>query len=118
LLVVSGILVGMLQGTLRNRRQLHSERNARQADFLLQAGMERAEFQLSTNARYQGEIWQLPSEAIIGKGEGRVTIEISPRANSKQLQIQVAAEYPLGDLSSVRRSRTFLIPSEHPSQLE
>lgn len=118
LLVVMSILAVMLQGTLRVRRQLHTERDARQAQFLLQAGIDRAAFQVSRDANYRGELWKLPPDAIIGKGKGQVTIDVSPGADLRPLQVRVVAEYPVGDTLSVRRSRTFLIPSEQLSKSE
>ena len=109
LLVVMGMLGTMLQGTLRAHRQLHRERDLRQTELLLQAGSDRAVYRLANETNYRGETWNLPADAIADKGEGRVTIEISPVDGQAARKAKVVAEYPLGGETSIRRSRTFQV---------
>jgi hypothetical protein len=109
LVVVMGILGSMLKGTLLAHRQLHSERDLRQTELLLQAGSERARFRLANETNYRGETWNLPSDAIANNAQGRVTIEVSPGNGQATRKVQIAAEYPLGAETSIRRSRTFQI---------
>ena len=78
LLVVMSILVGMLQGSLKARRQLLTERDARQADLLLQAGVNRAQWQLARSAQYRGEVWTLSADQVVDRGEATVTIKTIP----------------------------------------
>lgn len=111
LLVVTGLLGTLLQGTLRAHRQLHAERDRIQTDLLLQAGMDRAAFRLANEPSYRGETWNLPAAAILGTREGRVTIVASRDSEQTPWKVQVMAEYPLGNDLSIRRSRTFEIPS-------
>jgi hypothetical protein len=111
LLVVTGLLGTMLQGTLRAHRQLHTERDRRQTDLLLQAGMDRAAFRLANEPDYRGETWDLPAAAILGTREGRVTIAASHDSEQAPWQVYVLAEYPFGNDLSIRRSRTFEIMS-------
>lgn len=112
LLIVMTLLGSMLQGTLRVRRQLHAERDLRQTELLLQAGADRAAYRLATAADYRGETWMLPAEAIVGRGEGQVTIAASRNATDQPWQLHVVAEYPLGSESSIRRSHTYLVQSK------
>jgi hypothetical protein len=102
-----GILGSMLKGTLLAHRQLHSERDLRQTDLLLQAGSDRARYRLASETNYRGETWSLPANAIADNGHGRVTIEISPADGQAARTAQVVAEYPLGGETSIRRSHTF-----------
>ena len=118
LLVVMGILGAMLQGTLRAHRQLHRERDLRQAELLLQAASDRARYRLSNEPDYRGETWDLPADAIADKGAGRVTIEISPPDGQSVQKTQLVAEYPLGGETSIRRSRTFQIQTQQPLKQE
>ena len=111
LLIVTAMLSTMLQGALRARRQLHRERDLRQAELLLQAGVERAAFRLSGEMNYRGEEWKLPAEAIVGSGAGRVTIETT-RDAGESWQVKVAAEYPVGGETSIQRTRAFSIPTQ------
>jgi hypothetical protein len=109
LLVVMALIGSLLQGTLRARRQLHAERDRRQAELLLQAGIDRAALRLAGEADYRGETWELPAESISGVAAGQVTIETSRAANDSPWQIHAVAEYPAGSPRSVRRSRTILV---------
>ncbi len=111
LLIVVGLLGTMLQGTLLVHRQLHTERDRRQTELLLQAGMDRAAFRLASEIDYRGETWNLPAASILGTRDGRVTIETSRESDQQPWQVRVLAEYPLGNDLSIRRSRTFEIPS-------
>jgi hypothetical protein len=112
LLVVMGILANMLKGTLRAHRQLHRERDLRQTELLLQAGSDRAAFQLASDPKYSGETWNLPADTFVDKGEGRVTIQISPVEGQAARRVYLMAEYPFGGELSIRRSRTFQLPTQ------
>jgi Tfp pilus assembly protein PilX len=116
LVVVMAMLGSMLTGTLRARRQLHAERDRRQTELLLQAGLERAAFQLGRDAAYRGESWELAADDVVGTGEGKVTIAASREADDQPWQINVVAEYPRGSPLSVRRSQTFTLSAKTPRQ--
>src|SRR5258708_3419668 len=111
LLIVVGIIGNMLRGALRDRRALLAERDLRETELILQAGVDRAAYRLAGDPDYHGETWRPTAEQILGRGAGEVTIETSREAADKPWQIRVVAEYPLGGELSVRRSRTLLIPS-------
>ena len=109
LVVVMALIGALLQGTLRARRQLHVERDRRQAELLLQAGLDRAALRLASETNYRGESWELPPESITGGGPGRVTMEAARESEDKPWQLHVVAEYPAGSEHSIRRSRTILV---------
>ncbi|MEX2316010.1 MAG: hypothetical protein WD669_02590 [Pirellulales bacterium] len=109
MLVVITILGGMLQGTLRARRQLHTQRDLRQTELLVEAGADRAAFRLARDLDYRGETWKLSSEQIVGRGDGQVTLTASRASDDQPWQLRVIAEYPLGGEFSIQRSRTFVI---------
>jgi hypothetical protein len=111
LLLVMALVALLLQGTLRARRQLRAERDRRQAEFLLTAGIERAAQRLAAEADYRGETWDLPAEAIVGTSTGQVTIRAARAEASDPWQVHVVAEYPLGSELSIRRTRTVLVSS-------
>jgi hypothetical protein len=118
LLVVMALLGNLLLGTLRTSRRLHAERDLRQCELLLQAGMDRAAFRLAKEADYRGETWTLPAAAIAGTGDGQVTVEVTREVDSKPRQLSIVAEYPVGGERSIRRSRTILIRSQTPQSQE
>jgi hypothetical protein len=109
LLIVMSMLGTMLRSTLRTGRQLHVERDRQQAEFLLQAGADRAAQLLASNPEFRGDMWTLPAEAILGRGGGTVTTSLTRESDEAPWQLQVVAEYPLGRDFSIRRSRTFLV---------
>jgi hypothetical protein len=108
LLIVTSIIGTMLQGALRTRRQLHAERDRRQVQLLLQAGIERAARRLSTETGYTGDTWDLTSDSIINHGAGRVTAKVSP-SESGEASIEVTAEFPVDRDFPIRRSRTIQV---------
>ena len=109
LLILTGMIGTMLQTSLRARRQLRTERELIQCKLLLQAGMDRAAFRLSSDSEYAGETWEVPAEALAGSGEGQVTIEASRESDDEPWSVRVVAEYPLGSEHSIRRSKTITI---------
>ncbi len=114
LLVIMGLLAAMLQGTLRNHRKLRLDRDLRQAELLLQAGCDRAAYQLTKEKEYKGETWDLPAAEITGKRDGRVTIEIQSGEGQAARTARVVAEYPLDGETSIRRTRIFQIINNLP----
>jgi len=109
LLIVTSIIGSMLQSALRARRQLHTERDRRQTELLLEAGADRAALRHAAEPDFRGETWNLPAESIVGRGDGRVTTEVSRAADDQPWQVRVVAEYPLGRDFPIRRSHTFPI---------
>jgi hypothetical protein len=110
------MLGGMLLAAVRSTRQLRRERDLRQCEHLLQAGIDRAAQRLTSDSAYRGETWSLPAPQIVGTADGRVAIEVADKEGRTQ-QVTVVAEYPLGDETSIRRSRTIVIPPRtQPSQ--
>jgi type II secretory pathway component PulK len=118
LLIVMTMLGSMLLATLRSARQLRAERDLRQCELLLLAGVDRAVFRLGKEMDYRGEIWALPAAAIALHGDGLVTIEVSPHPADESPQVTVIAEYPTGSEHSIRRSRTIQIQSKMPQPEE
>lgn len=111
LLVVMSLLGSMLLSALRSTRQLHAERDLRQCELLLQAGVDRAWLRIARESEYAGETRELAPADIINQGAGQITIAVQPATAQTPRQLQVTAEYPVGNEFSVRRSRTLSLPS-------
>lgn len=117
LAIIVAMIGSMLVAALAASRQLRAERDLRQCELLLQAGLDRAAHRLATERNYRGEIWNLSAEQIGGAGEGQVTIELAPRSDEELRQITIVGEYPAGGETSIRRSRTITLPlNTSPSQ--
>jgi hypothetical protein len=112
LAIVVAMLGVMLRAALLAQRQLHVERDRRQCELLLEAGLDRAALELAQQGEYRGETWRLPADAVLGTAEGQVTIAVARPADAQPSQISVTAEYPLGSEHSIRRSRTIWIDSQ------
>jgi hypothetical protein len=113
--IVMALLGSMLLAALRSSRQLHAERDLRQCELLLAAGLDRVAYRLAKDTDYRGETWTLPAGAIVAVGDGQVTIEVAEATQQQAPQLRVVAEYPTGSETSVRRSRTILLPFKTPS---
>ncbi len=118
LLIVVAIVGSMLQSAIRARRELLTERDCRQSQLLLAAGADRAAARLAAEPTYRGDVWELPAEAIIGRGAGRVTTEVSRAGSEGPWQVHVVAEYPTDRGLSIRRSHTFQLNSSMNSSQE
>jgi len=112
LLIVVALLGALLQGTLRARRQLPMQRDLRQCELLVAAGIERAADRLSKEAEYRGETWSVPADDSIGMAAGQVTIALSRPGSDQPWEARIIAEYPLGGEHSIRRSRTISLPAK------
>ena len=109
LLVVTSIIGSMLKTALKARQELRVERDCQQADLLLECGDERVVAQLAAQPGFRGDTWDVPAEAIVGNGRGRVTSRVSQSEGDHSLQVRVTAEYPLDRDFPIHRSRTFQI---------
>lgn len=100
LLLVMALLATMVKSTLMHRSQLRTEKHARQAQLMVEAGLVRAIQELQSNPDYQGETWSLGS--LAGK-EARVSIAIRQSEDTVPT-ILVTAQFPGDGTHSVRRS--------------
>lgn len=119
--VVMGIVGTLLRSALSARRQLRVERDLRQVELLLEAGVDRAVAKLAANPNYDGETWSIPAMEILSDGDGEVVIEFptaelptetaseSEDEAAASRRVRIAAEYPVGGLTAVRRTRTFVM---------
>ena len=116
--IVMALVGSLLLTALQSNRQLHLERDRRQCELLLEAGIARAKSHVSANEKYAGETWRLPAEQITGNAEGQVTIEVVPDPVNSQNALHIVAEYPLIGEMSIRRSQTIYVPFTRPTRQE
>lgn len=110
--VVIAIIGVMFSSSLRTRRQLHSERDLRQVELLLDAGLRRAVARIAADESYLGETWRLPADQLLQHGAAEVTITAAPAndsADSASTEVTIAARYPLNVPLTVQRTRTFSV---------
>lgn len=104
LAVVAGALLRM--SLIQEQRELADEQRA-QADWLVEAGAERAWARLSGDPGYKGETWEIDAESL-GGDSGKVVIEVGAGEGEEAARtVRVEAEYPSGVARSVRSSKSF-----------
>jgi hypothetical protein len=106
LVVIILICGALLRVSLAERKLVRSEEDRLQAEWLVEAGLERGAARLTDNASYTGESWKLSAEDLGGPDPGLVTIvvETSPEQPG-QRALSVRAEYPAGSSRAVRQSK-------------
>ncbi len=115
LAIIVAMVGSMLVAALAASRQLRAERDLRQCELLLQAGADRAAYRLASERSYRGETWTVSADKLAGSGDGQVTMELTSAPEQNTQQLHILAEYPAGSEISIRRSRTFTIPSKQSS---
>jgi hypothetical protein len=135
LLVVSSLVLSMVKRSLDDRRQLRREHDLQQVELLVDAGLRRAAIRLAADADFDGETWDIPAAELNGHSDARVVIEVAPARSDESPTdaasteessedepageaqvIRVAAEYPFGSETSMRRTRTVTIrPQSDPT---
>jgi len=110
LLIIGSLAGTMLQSALVARRQLEVESDARQAELLLQAGLDRARVRLANEPDYRGETWKSRVGGDSHEGQVKIVLMKDERHTANRIELlrsyaQITAEFPLGSERSVRRSQ-------------
>jgi hypothetical protein len=104
--VVAAILFSILQGVIRQHRQILTGRQQLQAQWLAQAGVDRAVAQLHKSADYHGENWRVPADQLDGASPADVKISIEPVPDHPDdRHLTVEANTSPDSIHSVRRTR-------------
>jgi hypothetical protein len=114
-LAVASILMMVQIRSLLNTNNVERHRmNDIQARSIAAAAIDRAIRQIELSADFQGEVWEVTSEQIVGSGAGRVTIAASTTENDTT--IEVVAIYPVESTfrSTVRRTKRIVFESPTP----
>jgi len=109
MLVAMSLLAAMLQGTLRAKRQLRAERDLRQTELLVEAGLGRAAWRLSHDGEYRGETWNVPAGEFASRDDAQIIITVKPAAAGQSKQVDIVARYPADGPLSIQRTRTFSV---------
>lgn len=108
LVLVTLISAVMLKSSLARRDRARLEAYLIQADWLVEAGLERAYVQLSEDREYQGETWEIPAESLGGR-HAIVQIKVDSSAELLPIKVDIEAEYPSGTIQKTRRVGHYLI---------
>ncbi|MEW4569889.1 hypothetical protein AB1L88_18645 [Tautonia sp. JC769] len=107
------VVVGLLRVSKARSDQLRRVEWRCQADWLVEAGLERAAARLGADRDYGGETWRIPGESLGGSRSAEVVITRLPAGDdgAEPVRVQVRADYPADGFveDRARRSRTFAI---------
>ncbi len=109
MVVAMALVVSTTRSALRARREVRTQRQLRQVEFVLEAGIQRAARQLSNHAEYRGETWNLSPTATAGLDSVQVEIEVSSIDGARPRQVKVVARLPAESPTLIQRSYTFPI---------
>ncbi len=113
--LVCFVLVMMITGVLlqlvrTERLQSQGEERRLQAEWLAEAGLERASARLARNRQYKGETWDIAAEDLGGRDAGLVTIVVeTPKNEPTHRLVTVEADYPVEPERRARQRRSLAI---------
>jgi hypothetical protein len=87
---------------LAQHRRLQMDQMRLQTARLAEAGVRRAVLRRKADPQYDGEVWQLPKNALGRSRTAQVTIDVIPTANNGALVYEAVAQFPA---SSDRRAQ-------------
>jgi len=115
ILITISIGLGLVQTALQSRRQALQWQRQKQAQWLAEAGIERAAAQLADSADYRGETWKLTADELGGRFDGEVRIELEPAGDNggNNYQLTVVADYPAESEQRIRSRKTITIARQN-----
>ena len=106
LAVIAAICGSLIRVVYAQRQRTRLEERKLQAEWLAEAGLERAAAKLINSQDYSGEIWQIAAAEFAGRGGGSVKISVEKIADqpAKRL-VRVQADYPADSDGRARHSK-------------
>jgi type II secretory pathway component PulK len=95
-LALAGVmLLSVTRQAAITHRGLQSVERRLQAEWLAEAGLERAVVRLAAEAKYRGETWLVPASTLDGQHDAEVRIQVLPVAGrADRSAIRLEADYP------------------------
>jgi hypothetical protein len=108
LMILGGFSLTLARTLASKRRILRNEEQRIQAEWLAEAGIERAAARWKATGEATAETWMIPPEELGGRGGGKVTIAFDPpMPESKSRHVRITAEYPVDEASQALIHREF-----------
>ena len=105
--IIGGVLVKVM---VAQRQQTRIEERMLQAQWLAEAGLERAAAKLADSTDYAGETWQIAATEFAGRGEAtvKITVEsVTGKLNKRQVKVQ--ADFPADSSARARQSKQAVV---------
>jgi hypothetical protein len=109
LAVATLTFVSVARLALAQRQQARVEWWKLQADWLAEAGLERAAATLKLNPAYQGETWKLAPDDLGGPEGGAVVITVEPAPRPDRRTIRAEAVDPDDPIDRARHAKEIVI---------
>jgi type II secretory pathway component PulK len=110
LIAVSVLVVNWLKSASFVREQLRSAERRLQADWLVEAALDRAATQLAKNETYTGETWKITAAELGGADSATIEIKVTPGTNAAAHRtIHVAADFPADSLHQVHKTKDITV---------
>jgi len=108
LMILGGFSLTLVRTLAAKRQLLRNEAQRIQAEWLAEAGVERAAAKLRTNDETASETWNIPADELGGRGAGKVTITLEEsKPDSMRRHVRIEAEYPVDEASKAVVHREF-----------
>jgi Tfp pilus assembly protein PilX len=101
--VLAGVWMKLLSV---EQRQVRSQQDAVQAEYLAEAGLARAAARLAADSTYTGEVWQPSAVSLGAKHPAKITISVAADSAAAARTVSVAAQFPEAGPHRALRSRT------------
>ena len=106
LLLVSMLLGSLLRLAVTQRRQVRTEQDLLQAQWLAESAMERAASRLAADAGYSGESWNIAADEFGGRHSGLVKISVRKQDDPpNERLVTIEATYPSGAVRFAKRTK-------------
>lgn len=110
LAIVAIFLGAIVKVTFSWRQQSRVLERQLQADWLAEAGAERAAAALSRSPDYPGETWQIAATEFAGRGRGTVLIRVEKKLEQRDVRVvRVQADFPAESDSRTRSSKHVIV---------
>lgn len=117
--VIALVMAGLLRVNLSRAEEVRRMVHRCQADWLIEAGLERAVARCAVDPAFEQETWSIPPEDLGGRS-GIVTMTVfpDPEGAENRLRVSIRAEYPSDGSSSdrVRRSKVYTVKQNRLEQ--
>jgi hypothetical protein len=113
LMVAAMMLVAVARQAGTARRAVRTDQFSAQAQWLAEAGVERALARLGADPAYAGETWPIPAKELDGQNDAEVRIQTEKvPSRPDRLDIRVEADYPLSPELRCRRAKQIEVDRE------
>jgi type II secretory pathway component PulK len=110
LIAVSFLVVNWLKTASFERDRLRAAERRLQADWLVEAAIERAAANLAKNENYSGETWKIAAADLGGADAAAVEIKVSSKSKrAEERTIRVSADFPVEPLHRVRSTKEIVV---------